>query len=47
MIDELELAVTPDKRKDPLKFDGAAHDDEPTADLAGTAAGGCNQIRAA
>jgi len=41
------LAVKADKRKYPLDLDGAAHDHEPVAGLAGTAAGGLDQIRAA
>jgi len=41
------LAVKADERKDPLNLDGGAHDDEPAAGLAGTAAGGRDQIRAA
>jgi hypothetical protein len=47
MIDELELAVTADERKDPLDLDGAAHDDERIAGMAGTAGGGHGQVRAA
>jgi hypothetical protein len=47
MIDELGVAVKPDERKDPLNFDGVAHDDEPAGGLAGTAVGGHDQMRGA